>query len=421
MKGYNKRIVICCDGTWNEPDSEPTNVVKIVRSILPASNNHHQVVFYDQGVGTQGGLDKYAGGAFGIGVAKNILDAYRFITHNYQSGDEIYCFGFSRGAYTIRALGGLLNTIGLLPKNQLESLPQAYAYYRTPPPERGVNPYKNNLRPDILMMGAWDTVGALGAPTPLLGRLVKRRWVGFFDTKLSKPIKNAYQALAVDERRPPFKADLWTGKIDDDQCVEQRWFAGVHSNIGGGYPNTGLSDLALLWMVEKAKSLGLAFDESSLNNLRPNSDGKLYKSYTGFYRLLKNINGKSGRRVLDGDEDNPPINVRIDQSVYDRHSSREDYEPKNLLPVHHTHHDHYTRAVARRESIRASTPGLVANIEFGTTSSHGDVVDMSEGGIQLIYDGDMKGSVSVSSSRFEKKRATIAWHEDNRYGLAFAA
>ena len=421
MPNYNKRIVICCDGTWNEPDSQPTNVVKLVRSILPFSGNRHQVVFYDQGVGTQGPFDKYIGGAFGVGVAKNILDAYRFLAHNYQKGDDIYCFGFSRGAYTVRALGGLLNTIGLLPKRELESLPQAYKYYRTPPPKRDVNPYQQNLRPDILMMGAWDTVGALGSPTPLLGRLAKRRWVGFFDTTLSQPIKNAYQGLAVDERRPPFKADLWTGEISDDQCVEQRWFAGVHSNIGGGYADTELSDITLMWMIEKAKLLGLAFDESRLNDLEPNSNGKLYTSYTPFYRLLESVDKESGVRMLDGDQDNPPINIRIDQSVYDRLRDREDYTPQNLLPVHQELQDHYTRSVARREFNRTTTPGLVASIEFGAQSSDCNVVDISEGGIQLVYSGDITEPVTIQSPKFDKKTAQVAWHEDDRYGLSFAA
>ncbi|MFD2230651.1 phospholipase effector Tle1 domain-containing protein [Alkalimarinus sediminis] len=421
MNGLQKRIVICCDGTWNKPDSEPTNVVKLARGVLPFANNCHQVVFYDQGVGTEGFFDKYIGGAFGVGVAKNILDAYRFIVHNYQLGDEIYCFGFSRGAYTVRALGGLLNTIGLLPKSQLEQLPDAYAYYRTHPEKRDTNIYSDNLRPDIKMMGVWDTVGALGSPTPFVGKIAKRRWIGFFDTSISSYIKNAFHALALDEKRQPFKADLWTGAINDDQCVEQRWFPGVHSNIGGGYDDVGLSDLALFWMIGKAEQLDLGFDPSFIQALQPHFNGLLYDSFSSIYHLFENINKTSGIRAIDGEADNPPINVRIDHSVYLRANIVADYEPENLLDKHIEQEFHYTMAVQHRAYNRQDTPGLVAEVEFGEASSSCEVVNMSEGGLQLIYDGDISGPVKVKSSKFDTKVAEIAWHRKNQYGLKFAA
>ncbi|UZE94792.1 phospholipase effector Tle1 domain-containing protein [Alkalimarinus alittae] len=421
MAFQHKRIVICCDGTWNKPDSEPTNVVQLARGVLPFANNCHQVVFYDQGVGTEGFFDKYIGGAFGVGVAKNILDAYRFIVHNYQVGDEIFCFGFSRGAYTVRALGGLLNTIGLLPKGRLENLPEAYTYYRTHPEERDANAYQDCFRPDIKMMGVWDTVGALGSPTPLLGKLAKRRWIGFFDTSISAYIKNAYHALAIDEKRQPFKADLWTGNINDDQCVEQRWFPGVHSNVGGGYEDTGLSDLALFWMVGKAEQLGLGFDAAFIQSLRPHFNGELYDSFTSVYHLFENINGASGVRTIEGEKDNPPINVRIDHSVYLRTNIVADYQPQNLLEKHLEEEMHFTMAVQHRAFMREETPGLVAEVEIGAQSSACKVVNISEGGVQLIYDGEIKGPVKISSSKFNTKVANIAWHRKNQYGLKFAA
>lgn len=421
MAFQNKRIVICCDGTWNKPDSEPTNVVKFARGILPLSDGCHQVVFYDQGVGTEGYFDKYIGGAFGVGVAKNILDAYRFIVHNYQEGDELFFFGFSRGAYTVRALGGLLNTIGLLPKNELQEIPQAYAYYRTDPSERNEIRYNHCFRPDIKMVGVWDTVGALGSPTPLLGKLAKKRWVGFFDTSISSYIKNAFHALALDEKRPPFKADLWTGTINDDQCVEQRWFPGVHSNVGGGYEDTGLSDLALTWMIGKSEQLGLGFDQQFIESLKPHFNGELYDSFSPMYHLFETLKGASGVRAIDGDANNPPINVRIDHSVYLRSSIVADYDPENLNEAHYQQETHYTAAVKHRAFTREETPGLVAEVDFGAESSTCEVVNVSEGGIQLVYEGEIEGPVKISSSKFETKVANIAWHRENQYGLKFAA
>ncbi|MEJ2201065.1 MAG: DUF2235 domain-containing protein, partial [Desulfuromonadaceae bacterium] len=137
----SKRIIICCDGTWNEPENEkegrqiPTNVLKLVRAIEPkeAESGSDQVVYYLRGVGSGAfGLpDRYLGGGTGLGISRNIQDAYRFLANNYVEGDEIFCFGFSRGAYTVRCLSGMLEATGLLHKNDLDHLPAAYAYYRT--------------------------------------------------------------------------------------------------------------------------------------------------------------------------------------------------------------------------------------------------------------------------------------------------
>ena len=134
-----KRLIICCDGTWNWPDQKgnPTNVVKMVRAIRPADDlGVPQIVFYDTGVGTGNLLDRIAGGLFGVGLADNVKQTYGFVVDNYQPGDELFLFGFSRGAHTVRSLGGLIGLIGLIPKQHMDEFPQAWAYYRTPPKER---------------------------------------------------------------------------------------------------------------------------------------------------------------------------------------------------------------------------------------------------------------------------------------------
>ncbi len=407
MQRLNKRIVICCDGTWNKPDSKPTNVVKMARGIMPYVNRHHQVVFYDQGVGTQGLFDKYIGGAFGLGVSKNILDAYRFIVHNYHPGDEIFCFGFSRGAYTVRALGGLLHTIGLIPKNELDTLSQAYSFYRTHPKKRDHDVYTNNLRPNIAMIGVWDTVGALGSPTPLF-RKITNRWIGFFDTTLSEHVKHAYQALALDEKRHLFTPDLWTGSVNADQTVDQRWFPGVHSNIGGGYPDSGLSDITLTWMIDKARLLGLSFEPSFIKELNPNPDGKLYDSFSTGFALLDKFNNTSGIRNINGDKELPPINVTIDGSI----RLKENYDPVNYLDQHKADH---------RLRPRVFTPGLVAVINEGGGEGQCEIVNASESGLQLIYNGTISEHTVISTDIFDKRPVTVAWHHGKRYGLQFAA
>ncbi len=268
----NKNIVVCCDGTWNEPDKHPTNVVKLMRALRPThpETGRPQIAYYDEGVGTNWGLDKFLGGAFGIGLSENIKQAYRFIANNYEEGDRVYCFGFSRGAFTVRSLGGLLGVVGLLPKIELDDFERAYAYYRLKKEERGGSKGQELLKKlhprtdvEVHFMGVWDTVGALGIPLSLL------RWVGrskyaFHDTELGNCVTHARQALAIDERRGDFAPAIWTAPPDRDlreKTLEQVWFVGAHSNIGGGYEDSRLSDIALIWMIEQAEAQGLAFDD----------------------------------------------------------------------------------------------------------------------------------------------------------------
>ncbi len=414
-----KRIIICCDGTWNEPDKNPTNVVKLVRAIAPVDRHGvHQVVFYDQGVGTHGLTDKYLGGGFGMGVKKNILDAYRFLVHNYTPGDEIFCFGFSRGAYTARALCGMLNATGLIEKSQLSQLSDVYKYYRTRPEKREAEKYQSNLRPEIKMIGVWDTVGALGAPTPILGRFTKR-FISFFDTKLSPYIKNAYHALALDEQRGPFKPDLWTGSVKTGQTVEQVWFAGVHSDVGGGYREQGLSDIALTWMLTNAEELGLEFDQAMLKNahfFKPDITTPIHNSYRTGYKLLEKLRVKKHVRNIEGDPKNPPINVSVHKSVDQKMSQDESYRPVN--------YDHAPVSSERRKFVRqpASASNAVVGINGEETACN--IVDFNSlGGARIRSDLELgeQEVIHLSSDYFAKTVGSVAWKDGKEYGIRFAS
>ena len=416
---HPKRIIICCDGTWNEPDIDPTNVVKLVRCIQPtAADGTQQVVFYNQGVGTGSKVDRMVGGALGKGVAKNVRDCYRFLVHNYEDQDEIYCFGFSRGAYTARAFAGLVSAIGIMNKSGLEELPKAYQYYRTPPDERPNAIYDQNPRPDIRMIGVWDTVGALGAPTPLLGRLTTP-WVGFFDTHLSPIVKHAYHALALDERRAAFSPDLWTGIPTDDQVIEQCWFRGAHSDVGGGYKETGLSDIALLWMVEKAEALGLEFDHRYLDRLtEPNPVMASHDSYSTLYRLMGLIGPGEERRYLRGSREERPINVTVHESVMAAIDAGT-YKPRNPdFPVPQI------AGAERRDRERFDPRGVVAFIKRPADAAPVPctMVDFSMSGIRIetdqpLHPGD---SVIVRSDLFDASHAICVWEMGRQHGLRFA-
>jgi len=301
-----KSLIICCDGTWNKPDQGggPTNVTKMARAICPRSAlDELQVVYYDEGVGTGNTVDQALGGTVGIGLGSKVQQAYRFLALNYEIGDRILMFGFSRGAYTVRSLAALVSLVGLLRKGDLDQMPRVWDYYRADPHDRRVDfldaRWIEERRPDIDLIGVWDTVGALGIPGNLLGRIGRRRHE-FHDVALGKKIRRAYHALAIDEHRKSFSPAIWdTTGADKGQDVQQVWFVGAHSNVGGGYPDPVLSDQAFLWMVTKARPL-LRFDEDYLKRrvdvLREDeARGALIDSSTGIWGPLGRINRSIGK------------------------------------------------------------------------------------------------------------------------------
>lgn len=290
-------LVICCDGTWNKPEQAggPTNVTKMTRAVPPrAPDGTQQLVYYDQGVGTGGRIDRFLGGTLGIGLSQNVQEAYRFLALNFEPGDRLAMFGFSRGAYTVRSLAGLVSLVGLLRKGDLDRMGEVWDYYRTRPADRRDDAlpvdWTVDRRPDINLLGVWDTVGALGIPGNGLGRISRRKHE-FHDVTLGRKVKRAFHALAVDERRATFEPAIWdTRNVAPDQEVDQVWFAGAHSNVGGGYPDATLSDQAFLWMVDKARPL-LAFDEDYLGRrarrLRDDeAAGVAIDSSNGWWRLV---------------------------------------------------------------------------------------------------------------------------------------
>ncbi|MEZ5866095.1 MAG: DUF2235 domain-containing protein [Geminicoccaceae bacterium] len=318
-----KRLVVCCDGTWNEPATR-TNVWRLKNSIasremLGDRGEIPQWVYYDAGVGTERG-NRLTGGMLGMGLSRNLKDAYRFLAESYDEGDEIWCFGFSRGAYTARSLCGFLGVAGLLRHRDLGLLEDAFEYYRLPAAKRHASRYGRIMDDlhlhtkekclSVRLLGVFDTVGALGVPLPWLKALTQRGSVQFHDTQLSSLIENAYQALAIDERRGSFQPTLWTGEPGEaracdgrmvPQRVVQAWFPGVHSDVGGGYDEKAYADVTLDWMLDVARSLGLVLREDYVaQQLRPDCFAPLHESYTWFWRIADRIPGftKGGARPI---------------------------------------------------------------------------------------------------------------------------
>lgn len=349
MAKINKRIITCSDGTWNKPgDVEEgvnlrTNVQKIFEAICNEDGEGvKQIKYYDQGVGSTGSkLRRIIDGATGYGLDENILDAYKFIIWNYEQGDEIYLFGFSRGAYTARSLAGMIRKVGLVKNNDLNLIKQAYDLYRNtkikPDDALAVSFRQRNSQPEpaahVKFIGVWDTVGSLGIPFMVMQNKKKYQ---FHDTTLSSAIDFAYHALAVDEQRKNFIPTLWKQSANADgrvvkQVLEQRWFPGVHSNIGGGYPTMGISDIALRWLINKAKNTGLAFEQAYIDDrakIQPNIADEVYNSNKLPFSLL----GNYVRPVLQGMGDGEIIDESVFQRMALDFSPKPAYKPGNIQP-----------------------------------------------------------------------------------------
>ncbi|PPQ31825.1 hypothetical protein CCS01_16540 [Rhodopila globiformis] len=296
LPGLHRRLVVCCDGTWNADDAGPsaTNVVRMLRCIAPqAEDGTPQIVHYHPGVGTGDPLDHMLGGALGIGLAPAIRDTYAFLANNYAPGDEIFLFGFSRGAFTARSVAGLIGAIGLLHAREMGRFMDAWRWSQLPKTQRDLAaldrcfPLRARDVP-IRCIGVWDTVGALGVPR----NRVLKNWhpcaetYRFYDTSLGSHVRYAFQALAIDERREPFAPALWNTTRDPapDQMIRQVWFAGVHADVGGGYADHGPADIPFVWMLAQVDPL-LALDLNAippeLDTTEPYDRGGLHESFEG--------------------------------------------------------------------------------------------------------------------------------------------
>ena len=354
-----KNIILCSDGTGNKGGyGADTNVYKLYNAI-DIHNSKTQITFYDDGVGTN--TNKYirgVTGAFGFGFGKNIRELYAFLSRNYDPGDEIFMFGFSRGAATVRAFAGMIQECGLLDiengscktdghfdekkfQTQVEKAFKAYRKIKSNPSK--ALEFKKNYAikdpesaPDsnlkIKMIGVWDTVSALGFPqdwswivnwifylVEKLGNLVRPH--SFYNYQLNQNVEHVHHAIAIDDERKTFHPKVWTETVPDKpKKIEQVWFVGVHSNVGGGYPRAGLSLVAYDWMVKRAVDHGLVFKKNVMAEAEAaaNVYGKLYDSRDGaavYYRYApRNI-----EELCEGRLNGP---VKIHKTVIDRMKAR---------------------------------------------------------------------------------------------------
>ncbi|KAI0010175.1 hypothetical protein F4779DRAFT_616907 [Xylariaceae sp. FL0662B] len=324
-----KRIILCCDGTWQNSDNGyikptssnpvpslqvPSNVTRISRAFQrTCSDGTFQIVYYLTGVGSKSGIvDKILGGAFGVGIAENIREAYAYLCANYVDGDEIILLGFSRGAFTARSIGGMISDLGLLTREGMEFFypvfkdmqhwmnqkykdqfpqlpfpdkpkgPNAAHTYRERLVEKGYTRIRQKKGQGDLIrvkaIGVWDTVGALGIPNGLTFQ--------FYNTHLSDKIEHGFHALALDETRSPFTPTLWERQPGQGGTSDLRqvWFPGSHCNIGGGLIDQGIANITLAWMMDQLASVGCEFVRDAIE--------RVFERNVNYYKNLKQKKSK---------------------------------------------------------------------------------------------------------------------------------
>jgi uncharacterized protein (DUF2235 family) len=367
-----KRIVICCDGTGNEIEGNLSNVLKLFRIVRKTPG---QIAYYNPGIGTIGQKNDWArvsqaakgvfGLATGYGLDAEILGGYRFLSRYYEPDDDIYLFGFSRGAYTVRVLAGLLHLVGLLHPHQINIggyLLSAYKRCSEAGDLRIAWEFRRVIATQtvkIKFLGVWDTVASVIVPRKDRFYYPSLQVLPY--TRTNPAVEVFRHAIAIDEKRRMFRFEPWNepqafkpnpflkraSPIEQD--IKQVWFAGVHADIGGGYAESesGLSKYPLNWMIEEAKAHGLDISVAAQHHLilgkprkaskqdyaRPNPEGTMHDSFTLGWRLLEWVPTRTeakGWYLPRGEARTIPENARIHYSVFERMERVRNYFPSNL-------------------------------------------------------------------------------------------
>ena len=410
-KPESKNLVICCDGTGNEISENISNVLKLYRCLRKTDRTQpRQMVFYDPGVGTvtepttwhrlKANINLVLGLATGYGLDDNVLSAYCFLVEHYAPGDRIYLFGFSRGAYTVRVLAGLIHKVGLVRPEQANLAGSGLVAYKQysgtgrgndvedlsdvdfdeqgPLPKDQFDLAAQFARitstrwPTIHFIGVWDTVASVIVPRrDNLFFLFSLEELAF--TRRNPSVRTFRQAIAIDERRRMFRLnkyeepqEFWSNRYVPDekkvpQDILQVWFAGVHSDVGGGYPEaqSGDSKYPLIWMIAEAEKAGLNFNHATIRQLawgiqRKNSPfqyvapaytgktGVLHDSMTAGWRVLEFFPKRAkfrewperkvflGLYIPDCEPRLIPEGAHVHESVLKRIAVEPDYRPVNL-------------------------------------------------------------------------------------------
>ena len=353
-----KNIIVCADGTGNKFCDKNTNVVKLY-SVLDLSDPARQIAYYHGGLGTMGSpgaLSQWSkrwtrvkGLAFGYGLTAEIGDCYSFLMDTFEQGDRVFLFGFSRGAYTVRALAGMLHMFGLIRPGDFNLIGYATAMLKSKQDEGSFQvagdfnrTFSRECKPYFI--GVWDTVSSVG-------------WV--WDpvhipyTAKDPDLSIGRHAISIDERRCSFRQNLWSAP-GAGQDIKQVWFAGVHSDIGGGYPEaeSGLAKISLEWMLCEACQAGIILDRNKTaivlgysggNYAPPDATAVMHNSLHGPWLLLEPFPHRyfdmtchpPGKKIMFpfGRRRHIPPAPVVHESVNQRIALGNGYNPPNLPAV----------------------------------------------------------------------------------------
>lgn len=282
-----RRLILCLDGTWNQaeplPGVAPSNAVRLAGALRERDRDGApQVLLYLEGLGTAGLYDSTVNGFTGRGIDGKIRHAFTFLAESWRPQDRIYLFGISRGAFAALTVSRLLGRYGLPPEPDASAWELVWPAWLRDENLAG----ERWIKPPVEILGAWDTVEALGLPVdPLRGWTAPR--VGPRGPVLGSTVLRAYHALAYHERRIAFRPTVWQAPFPPGSTVEQRWFRGSHADVCGGFGNPALSDVSLAWMLGHAREAGLAFDEELLaRESHPDPDAPMRLIHSGWHRIL---------------------------------------------------------------------------------------------------------------------------------------
>ena len=440
-----QKIAVLSDGSWIAPQFRsknrrvPGNATLAYQCISEQHESGNMQIRYLHDMEAKPALfRRFMQRTFGFGMKAEIFHSYTFLSENYQGEeDEIYLFGAGLGAFNIRRLADLIDKVGLLPPDRLDLLPEAFEFSQIPaealdtPGARDLAKHLPARTANIRFLGCWDTVGSHGLPLPGLHR-VSQSWMMYHDHKINRNVRSAYQALALDERRSRFKPGFWTGaQSAKTETVEQVWFPGSHENIVGGRRDSRLSDIALRWLLERAKEQGLDINIDKMEELTtPDFLGKIAMNRRKVFGIplpfKKPFNRPVGQSLQDFSPEPNLAPEKVHKSVLQRRELDKKYRPRQFASLSDSEISLYREQkdnIINKRRFPRKTIDWPAFIIANETKMNASLVDYSRTGAKVWLQGTLLAGTPlvVQSSRAfsEGIKGRVVWAKDNFLGLEF--
>ncbi|USG59819.1 DUF2235 domain-containing protein [Sneathiella marina] len=439
-----RNLVIFSDCCWQRTEYRskkrqvPSNISLAQQSLAPISRNGREQLGYPAlSDASSSKVKRLARRLFGAGLKAEIFDAYSFLAHTYKPDDQIYMFGAGLGAFNLRRLVDMIDRVGLLLPEDIAGLADAFEYSQIPvealdtPAAQNISDRLDGRKIEINFLGCLDTIGSYGLPTPGLNK-ISQSWMMLHDHKINSNVSAAYQALALDEKRSRFRPGIWTGAQSPEiQAVEQVWFAGSHENTVGGRRDSGLSDIALNWLLRRAEYHGLQIDHNILDEFSaPDPGGKISNSKWRLLTAPLSLRKARYRPVGQSSPGFADISCaepeKLHETVLVRQKTVKKYSPHQLaslqagaIPVFSEREE----AIQNRrlhQRFSGNWPAILIDDEGKTSVS---LIDYSQTGARIWAAGSaLSGTTYLlkSSLKFMNGlKSRVIWAKDGFIGLKF--